>query len=391
MLRVLVVSYHYPDGENSRPTLVRRVFAEMPGGIAVKAIASDFDHFSKRTMPSSVGGIIRLPVRPYRKNISTARLLSYADFAWRLRKHPAVAEADIIYVCVPCYLSALAVLFGRARRRQKVLVDVVDLWPEALPLPRIVNRLIKGTIGAGIKSLRRRIFGGADLLFFQSRYFLNKYGGNSVRHKFLPMCLSGASLAENVTRRSSLSKEVRILFLGSMNSITDMASLVQLLQLLAKQRKVCFSVIGGGNSLEWLKERLKATTVTATFHGITFDKRIKEEELSRAHFGFNGYKETTEVSVSYKSLEYLQHGIPLINSAKGDMIELVASEKCGLNYNAKDLQPVVNNIIAMSDADHAVMRQNALRTFDENFSYGHFSKILTTCIMDLLADGPQSG
>ena len=113
--------------------------------------------------------------------------------------------------------------------------------------------------------------------------------------------------------------------------------------------------------------------------------------MNRAHFGFNGYKETTEVSVSYKSLEYLQHGIPLINSAKGDMIELVASEKCGLNYNSKDLQPVVNNIIAMSDADHAVMCQNALRTFDENFSYFRFNKILTTCIMDLLADGPQPG
>jgi len=381
---VAVVSYHLMTDGTGRPNYVARALSEMPFLGSVSLVASDYEHISKRRVPED--GVVRLPVRPYTKNISVQRILSYFDFARQVNLAVPVAGADLIYVCVPDYLSALAILRRKRNRRIVVIVDVVDLWPEALPLPRLVNGLVKKTIGLAFKWLRRSLFSKADLVLFQSQYFLNQCSGNNARYGFLPMCLNETTRLDYSWKGSSLAKEIRVLFLGSMNNITDVVSLVQLLCILAEKRKVSLRVVGGGSSLEWLKQRLRTTAVITTFYGITFDSKIKDEELSQAHFGYNGYKETTEVSVSYKSLEYLRHGIPLINSAKGDTFELMENKECGFNYDPKDIQAVAARILLITDAEHARMRQNALRAFEACFSYLGFSTTLQTYIGKLLMD-----
>lgn len=388
---VCVVSYHCDESSNCRPKSVRRALLDMPSFREVTIASSNFDHICKRIIPDAANDIVRLPVRPYRENISVTRLLSYWDFARNLQSSALIANSGIVYVCVPDYISALAILRMKRSGCFRLIIDVVDLWPEALPLPPLFNGLMKGTIGVVIKKLRQRLFNGVDLVLVQSRYFLSKLGGDCGHYGFLPMCFSATGQRDYVWGGRSISKEIRILFLGSMNSITDWVSLVKILCLLAEKRKVYLSVVGGGNSLEQLRQRLQKTPVITTFHGITFDETVKDEELSLAHFGFNGYKRTTEVSVSYKSLEYLQHGLPLINSAKGDTFELVRNEKCGFNYDPNDLRIVANAILSLTDDGHSRMRQNALRAFDANFSYHGFCRTLAGHMGKLLIATPSDG
>jgi glycosyltransferase involved in cell wall biosynthesis len=384
-LRVCVVSYHFDEGFDARPNVARLAFAEMQSVAEVKVVAANFDHIRKLKLDGNTGSMLRVPVRPYSRNISANRLFSYWDFAKQVRNLPALSSADLVYTCVPDNFTAMEILRSRVGAFPKVIIDVVDLWPEAFPLPPIINYIAKRTIGTLLKVRRKRSFDAADLILFQSRYFLEKYGNSRARVGILPMCFRGSAQALATGTAPSLKDEIRILFLGSINSITDSRSIVEILSLLSAARRVHFSVIGGGSGAKWLQERLRAVPVSTNFYGITFDKAIKDNEFSQAHFGFNAYKKTTEVSVSYKSMEYLKHGIPLINCAKGDTFELVQNSGCGVNFDANQIQEVANRLLSLTDAEHAQMRRNTLWVAEEHYSYRRFAQTLTGFVEELAA------
>jgi glycosyltransferase involved in cell wall biosynthesis len=386
-LSAVVVSYHLLADSTRRPHFVARALGKMALIGRVSLMASNFDHVSKRTIPTDEA--VRVPVRPYATNISIGRVLSYFDFAGQVNHVLQEAEADLVYICVPDYISALAILRNKRDRRLVVIVDVVDLWPEAFPLPKLINGLFKDVCGFIFKPLRRWLFQKADLVLFQSSYFLKQFGKDSSHYGFLPMCLSGKAALSMDGLRTSIREEIRILFLGSLNNITDTESLITMLNLIARQRKVCLTVLGGGHGLSKLEKRLANTTVRLIVRGITFDQRVREEELTQAHFGFNGYKETTEVSVSYKSLDYLQNGLPVINCTKGDFTDLVSKSGCGLNYEPGKINEAVEKILSFSDYDQRKMRENASRAFEENYSYEHFRATLAGYIEGLLVSDPS--
>ena len=169
-LRAVVVSYHLLANGTGRPYFVVQALRKMAKIHHVSLIASNFDHIRKRTILTEEGE--RVPVRPYAKNISIGRVLSYFDFARQIPLLLDVRKADLVYVCVPDYISAFAILKNKRDRRFLVIVDVVDLWPEAFPLPKHINRLFKGVFGGIFKPLRQWLFQKADLVLFQSRYFL---------------------------------------------------------------------------------------------------------------------------------------------------------------------------------------------------------------------------
>jgi hypothetical protein len=380
--RVTVVSYHMTANGTSRPNYVTRAIKDMSFLGKVCMVASNYDHFTKSTVPTN--GIVRLAVRPYTKNISLKRILSYFDFARQVNQTAEVMEADLVYVCVPDYFSALAVIHGKTRRRRMVIVDVVDLWPEAFPLSPLINRLLKSVFKIVFRPLRRHYFRKANLVLFQSRHFMKQFSKSDDNYRFLPMCLFGKATPSLDGLRTSIREEIRILFLGSLNSITDTESLIAMLGLMTRQRKVCLSVLGGGHGLSKLEKRLASTTVRLIVRGITFDQRVREEELTQAHFGFNGYKETTEVSVSYKALDYLQHGLPMINCTKGDLAKITNDSHCGLNYEPGKIKETVERILSLSDYDHQKMCENARRAFEGNYSYEHFRATLTGYVEGLL-------
>ncbi len=388
IIRVAVVSYHFtPDGAG-RPNHVAQALRMMPFLHGVHLVASNYDHIRKSIAPAD--DMLRLPVRPYALNISFQRILSYFDFARQVHRARPVIEADLVYVCVPDYLAALAVLRSKRAAGYKVIVDVVDLWPEAFPLPPYVNGLVKGVFNAFLKPLRRYLFREADLILFQSRYFLQQFAANSRRSRFLPMCVTGKATMGKSQLRVPIIEEVRMLFLGSINSITDIESLSAMLRLLALRRKVSLCVVGGGVGLESLRQRLAGTTVNVIVRGITFDRGVREEEIARAHFGYNGYKTTTEVAVSYKALDYLQRGLPIINGTKGDLRDLVKSSHCGLNFEPDGLPALVEKILLLSGAEHQRMGENACRAFEENFSFAQFNATLEGYVKNIVGTGPEA-
>ena len=98
----------------------------------------------------------------------------------------------------------------------------------------------------------------------------------------------------------------------------------------------------------WFFNNLKIHNITFKDYGFSFDKILIKKVFPKCWFGFNGYKQSTEIALSYKSVDYLSYGVPLLNSAKEDTNRLVTSEKIGFNFNENNLESLIIKLSTIS-------------------------------------------
>ena len=179
-----------------------------------------------------------------------------------------------------------------------------------------------------------------------------------------------------------ISEEFSIGYLGNIGHIYDFDGLLKIMLGIQKRRKVILHIIGSGPKRDWLLKNLKNDNLPFIDHGISFDENFKKNILSKCWFGFNGYKESTEVAFSYKSVDYLSYGLPLLNSAKEDTNRLVISDQIGFNYNKADLRNLIKELSKISQQEVITMKKNSYRTFKQKFSqksfYSEMDEIINT-------------
>lgn len=374
MINIAIVSYHFDTDLLYRPYQIYRALKNADFVKKITVISSDFDHIRKCKITNQQEDVIRISVPQYSKNISIQRLLSYWSFSNKIKKGNWFRKTDLVIVAVPDYISAISIIHNRNKYSFKLLIDVVDLWPEALPLPSYLNAPIKNLVLPIVGRFRRWNFEKADRILLQSHHFKRLFGLQKAKSFTVPMC--GPYEQANPERRTrpTLSKSINILLLGSINNITDICSLILILKTLSLERKVRLSVIGGGQSLNQLKDGVSKLNIETVFYGITFDSEIKKNELSLAHFGYNGYKKTTEVAVTYKSMEYLRNGLPLLNSVSGDTHEILDRHGCGINYTSKSPKMACDQILNLDQTKFEDMESASRRVYNMYFSYDKFRR-----------------
>ena len=149
-----------------------------------------------------------------------------------------------------------------------------------------------------------------------------------------------------------------------------------------KKRKIYLHIIGSGPKRSWFLKNLNNHNITFQDYGLSFDENLKQKVFSKCWFGFNGFKQSTEVALSYKSVDYLSYGLPLLNSTKEDTNKLVNSEKIGFNFNEDNLGSLITKLSTISPKEVIEMKQSAYRIFKEKFSvqsyYNEMDAIIKT-------------
>ena len=145
-------------------------------------------------------------------------------------------------------------------------------------------------------------------------------------------------------------------------------SLFKILNEVGKERECHLHLIGDGPKKSWFLTALKSKGIKYTYYGSTFSEDVKFKVLPKCWFGFNGYLKETEVALSYKSIDYLSYGLPLLNSAVADSHSLVEKNKIGYNYSSNDLDPVIQKLKVIDEEELIGLKANALATFKSLFS-----------------------
>lgn len=89
--------------------------------------------------------------------------------------------------------------------------------------------------------------------------------------------------------------------------------------------------------------RLNVAGATVKYHGIIYEESMKIQILGLCDLAFNLMKESVQVGLTIKSIDYFSMGIPIINNIKGDTWKLVEENCIGFNYSG-NIPEIINNI-----------------------------------------------
>lgn len=411
-------------------------FFEEKGHTAVR-VFSDFDHHGKRTVQREAENHVYIHLRPYTRNLSLTRLMAIRRFALDAGAYLESGGFDLIYFMIPA--NSFAAEAERIRRKTgvRVIFDLIDLWPESLPL-RAAAHL---TPIRRWRNLRDHHLGCADVIFTECGFYReqldlpenrtytlywcklsgdNKYRASGERIRTDPggapnpektavhdnatrdnvardniahdnvahdniahdVIAHDAVVDDAVVRKSSCPEQsLRIAYIGAINNIIDIPRIAYLLGALNRRRKVIADIIGEGEHRDDFIRELRNSGVETVCRGAVYEEDRKAEILSRCCLGINVMRTDVHVGLSMKSIDYLSYGVPLINSIKGDLWEFAST--CGIGVNIpdnlmtmteEDLNLLLDRLIAVAEDSQA--RRRCVNLYRKNFTQDAFNRTL---------------
>lgn len=365
MMKAVIVNCF--DTYEERVDLVHEFFVGQ--GYDVTVIQSDFRHFKKVYREEPKEGFIFVKSKPYNKNLSVARLSSHYRYASDAFKIVEEIKPDLLYTFVPPNsLVKFAASYKQKHREVKLILDLIDLWPETMPIVKAKKFPPFTFWGA----MRDKSLKYADLVITECDLYQSVLCDalNGVKTKTMYL----AKREINVVRNPQLSDdEIHLAYLGSINNIIDIPKIKEIIETIKKVKPVTLHIIGDGESKQELIDAAKAGGATVEYHGKIYDSQKKQDVFDKCHFGLNIMKDSVCVGLTMKSIDYFQHGLPIINNIPADTAELV--EKYGVGVNIVDgLNNITIKIFEVSDNKTIInMRAKSIDVFREKFSVGSFN------------------
>lgn len=346
-------------------------------GYETTYITSDFDHVSKqKIMPRDSDPVIRIRVPPYKKNIAISRLASHLWFSWKVWLALRRIRPDIVYCMIPPNSLVRAVAAWRKHCPTGTLaLDFYDMWPESLPLTDAYSKMLALMLKQWA-NMRDRHYGQADRILCVSEdcRLQLKAAGCMQDIVVLPPVL--APLFRDCWPKSARG-ELSVLYLGNINTITDIDLGVELLKTLSKYVKVTMHLIGQGEKQSDFINRLESHGVDCVTYGIVSDRGSKRAIASKCDFGLNIPKIEVRSSIALKFVEYLSMGLPVINSGIGDAWEIVDREHFGINVTRSDVAEAASMILR---ADFDSIARNIISEYNKVLGVEHNARILQQII-----------
>ena len=350
-------------------------------------IYSEFDH--KKKIYNRVNDDRWIPIRTikYKKNLSIKRMISHFLFGMKTASIIKELKPDLIYVAVPPNSAAFFASKIAKKLNSRLIVDVVDLWPESLVIPQRIKWLATPMLKIW-KNLRESPLKNANVVMLECNLYKEYLPKNKfIDEKTCTVYLSKLDQFNEINELTSYCNDVlNICYIGSINHIVDFDFLLKFLFEMKKNKPVKLHIIGLGEKKEWLISKLNELEIPYIDYGEIYDESEKNKIMLGCDFGFNIYKNQTIIGLSYKSVDYFSAGLPLINSIKGDTWKLVEQYNAGINCCSNDHLYAVKKISNLSKDEIVNMKKNAFKVYVNNFSYKVVQKKLDSVIKMAIGD-----
>lgn len=324
-----------------------------------------------------------VPSVPYQKHISLARVRYERTYAKNLRdrvlEQGAAAFPDLIILGEPALFISDLILDLVKRLKCKLMVDVIDLWPElfGILVPKAFNFIF-----FPFYQRRKRLFKKADALIAVAEDYLAiaRRANARVPHAVVYW---GVELAElkGVLAPSFSSVLLRLLhkapgdiwviYAGTLGPNYDIKTIVACGHLLAERAPHIKLIVAGDGPLKHL---LKSP--------LLYVGSLSSADVSllytQCDLALSSYVSGSTVSMPIKAYDYLASGLPLVNSLGRDLGQFVLQEQVGLPYVAEDAESMCAAVLTLaSDVKlREQMRQNALALADRFDAKVQYKKVV---------------
>lgn len=328
-------------------------------GHETKVITTDFSHINKKKRNNIPNSFIAVDTLVYRNNLSLTRLASHKKFASDAFRLIDNDKPDLVWVMAPCLsLIKEAKTFKKNNPSSKVIIDIIDMWPESLPL-RFFNKLLPFRMW---KRIRTNNIDCADEVVTECNLY----------RKELTKEYSGKISTIYWAKGSSVNKtspinndDFSLCYIGSINNIIDIDRIKKIISKI--KRNVTLHIIGDGERRDEMLSKLK-DVCNVQYHGSIYDEKLKDEILSKCHAGLNIYKKGLYIGLTVKSIDYFRCGLPIVNNIKGDTWDFVLNKNVGINIDNNSLIDI-NKLIEIRNSN-----QDIIDLYNNNFTKQVFQR-----------------
>lgn len=291
----------------------------------VKVITSDFSHIKKAKRNNVPKGYIAIEAEPYSKNLSIQRMKSHAKFAKDAFALLEQETPDLIWLMAPANsLIREAKKYKKKYPITKIIIDIIDMWPESLPI-NINKNIFPFSIW---KNIRKKNIDCADALVTECEFYQdvlkNEY------HKNIYTIRWARDRKANIEKVKLEKDKLVLCYIGSINNIIGTQIMSEVIN--KADAPITLHVIGEGeNRYNFINMSERVCEVI--YHGPIRDEKIKSEIFSKCHAGINIYKNNLYIGLTVKCIDYFEHGLPIINNIKGDTWNMVNEYNVGINID----------------------------------------------------------
>ena len=316
--------------------LMAEAFAR--AGHDVTLWTSDFSHAKKapRTL-SKVEAPFRLMLvktPPYSGNVSFRRIASHRAYAanWLADARAEAKESgkpDVIIISMPPLSTADAALAMKKEFGAKIVVDVMDAWPETFE--RLFPAPLKFLSAIALLPLRRaakRAYRGADLVTGVCDAYgdIARASGARGYARFYHGIDTSKARGAN-TQRQPLS----FVYAGNFGRGYDLSAAIKAV---LENENATLDIAGAGErEAEW--RALAAHSPRIRFHGYLSGDEL-DKLLDSASIGIIPLSDDTFVGLPYKLGDYAAHNLRMVTSLRGECAAILEKHSAGAVYDAKD-------------------------------------------------------
>lgn len=347
------------DTYEHRVRLLYDVFKE--NGDSVKVLTSNFRHFEKIKRTENIEGFQFFDAEPYKKNLSYQRLHSHyklsKDIFKSLDNEP---DIDILWVLIPPNSFAKdAALYKKAHPKVKLIFDLIDLWPETMPIG-LMKKFFPFSVW---KNLRNNNLKFADTIVTECNLY-QKTLKEILKGKIVETLYLARPLVSYEPHLDLPLNQVNLCYLGSINNIIDIDAIVKIVSNIKKNKPVTLHIVGDGEKKDQLVTAVKSRGGVVILHGKVYDRAEKQRIFDSCHYGLNIMKPSVCVGLTMKSMDYLEFGLPLINNIQGDTWDIIEQNRIGYNIDCLSYATEKYDINLRLNARHFFEKNLTKECFD---------------------------
>lgn len=380
--------------------------------------ASTFDHALKRhrfntprTIELRPGLKVRLLHGPgYSHNTSPQRFWHHRALAAAYAREIATCPPpDLVFCSIPTLeLAEQSVLYG-CSRQVPVVVDVRDAWPDLYvnlfpaPLRRLARPLLANEFRRAARILRAAdgIIAVSDTYLAWARQYARRLSDNDavfpIGYSYMPQNMGIEDDEEIFGLQQKIGVHPGSLiatFLGTFGSSYDLQTVIRSgarVSSVYPDLDVRIVIAGDGD------QSAKLHHMSEGIETIVFTGWLDQQEASRlmriSCVGLASYASDAVQSLPNKPFEYMAAGLPLLSSLSGELEQLIADNKIGLQYKAGNVQSLTEKIVWLTEnpEERTVMGKRARKLFEERFRADIIYPRLVTHLERVVSSGATTG
>lgn len=298
---------------------------------------SDFNHTTKRKREVKGEGegqgfeLKLLKTLAYKKNVSFRRVISHIVYAVRwmmegtryLKDSAAGRGPDIIILSTPPICTGIVALYFKRKYGAKVVLDVMDLWPETF------ERVVPKWALWPMKKLAGFVRARADLVTSVAE----AYPGETFYHGIEVARAEGSSI-------KTAQDGVKLVYIGNLGVTYDLEAVIEAAR---KIEGATLKIAGEGAQAQMIAEAAAKSEGKIEYLGY-LGKEEMEKLLEESDIGIIPMAPESCVGVPYKFADYAKAGLAIVSSLGGESAALMKEYGAGEEYAPKMVESLVTAI-----------------------------------------------